>query len=125
MADEIKRTSILTVTNGRSKKPQRTIVNKRDQATDRTYEATVNIGTSEETLSFGDVTAKYIRLTNKDATNFVKVGFSAGVYGAVLDAKPTAAEDGGYMDIELFTGATIYIVADTAACDIQVEAISG
>lgn len=78
-----------------------------------------SIGTSEESLSFVDVTNNgWVQITNADTTNFVDVGFSTGVYGIRLLAGEKA-------QFRLKPSATIYIKADTAACRCRVVHFGG
>jgi len=72
------------------------------------------IGTSEESITFTDIgTVGWVHLYNADATNYVEVGFSTGVYGIKLKAADRA-------QFRLNTGATIYLKANTASCRVQV-----
>ena len=74
-----------------------------------------NIGTTEETLTISaDIgTNGYLEVINRDATNFVQIGYTAGVYFAKLLA--------GYaMVLPLDPSVTLLKVkADTAACQLQ------
>ncbi len=75
MADEIKVTLNVTVTNGTFKDSIRPGQISIDQATaSGGNPGTVTIGTSEENISFGDVTPGYVYIQNLDATNFVEFG---------------------------------------------------
>ena len=87
-----------------------------DQATARKYSEVKNVGTSEESVTaFGDISNNGVMyLYNLDATNYVSVGFSTGVYGirlkpggipAVFNGEPTA---------------DLYLLANTAACDVLI-----
>lgn len=77
------------------------------------------IGTSEESISFTDIgTNGWVQCHNTDATNYVEVGFSTGVYGIKLKA-------GDRAQFRLNTGATIYLKANTASCRVQVMHIGG
>lgn len=118
MANEIKITTGMSCLNGNLNitVPARTI--SVDQTTARGGNpASVEVGTSEETISFGDTTARYVHMQNLDATNFVEVGFSTGVYGIKLLAGETAL-------LPLKTTATMYAKADTSACTLQVIGLS-
>jgi hypothetical protein len=82
-----------------------------------------SIGTTEETVTFTDIgTNGQIVLQNKDATNYVQVGFSTGVYGIRL--KPGT---GGGIPVAftLEPGATLYMKANTAACRVSVWHLGG
>lgn len=81
---------------------------------------TVNIGTSEEVLAFGDITSLgIVWLLNMDATNFVELGpESSGAMVAALKLK--AGE--GYA-IRLKPGVTWRAKADTAAVNLFICAL--
>lgn len=75
----------------------------------------LSIGTSEETISIpadiGD--AGQMVLINRDDTNYVKVGISTGAYfGRLLPGVPAVVGLEPAID-------TLYLVADTADCDVQ------
>ena len=77
------------------------------------------IGTSEESITFTDIgTNGWVHLYNADATNYVEVGFSTGVYGIKLKA-------GDRAQFRLNTGITIYLKANTAASRVQCMHIGG
>mgnify|MGYP003646569833 CR=1 FL=1 len=114
MANEIKITAGMTCTNGNLsvQVPASTI--QVDQATAKGGgPASVDVGTTEETIGFGDITARYVFMKNLDAANFVQIGFSTGVYGIKLLSGETAV-------FPLLTSATVYAKADTATCTLQV-----
>jgi len=72
-----------------------------------------SIGTTEESITFTDISVNgWVKLVNEDATNYVQVGFSTGVYGIRL--KP-----GFFAEFFLEPGATIYLKANTAACRVR------
>ena len=81
---------------------------------------TVNIGTSVESVTFGDVTTPgWAMLTNLDATNFVQWGFSSGVYGGRMEAGETAGP------FRLDPGqSSIFLLANTAACNVLIQILS-
>lgn len=81
----------------------------------------VNIGTTEETLSFGDIAPGTVVLQNLDSTNYVEYGFSTGVYGCKLLPGASSTAGGQPHVINLTSGATVYIKANTAACDVFVS----
>tara|TARA_R100000951_G_scaffold106862_1_gene101745 strand:- start:390 stop:749 length:360 start_codon:yes stop_codon:yes gene_type:complete len=118
MANEIKITTGMSCLNGNLNitVPSRTI--SVDQTTARGGNpASVEVGTSEETISFGDTTARYVHMQNLDSTNFIELGFSTGVYGIKLLAGETAV-------FPLKTSASLKAKADTAACTLQVIGLS-
>lgn len=75
----------------------------------------VDVGTSEKTITFdtdvGD--AGYIVLINRDATNFVQIGFATTVYYLRLGPGEVAV-----MRLEP-TVSALYCKADTAAIELQ------
>lgn len=77
----------------------------------------VEIGTSEETISFGDNGPGWVFMENLDQTNYVEVGFSTGVYGIRLLAQNGTAQ------FYLNSGATIYARANTASCSVTVVGV--
>lgn len=118
MADEITITTGLSCTNGSLKILNSTTSIKYDQATARGGQPGVlNIGTSEETVTFTDITPGWSILTNLDSTNFVDLGFSTGVYGLTLPA-------GAQCVVKFKSGMTLYAKADTAAVDLQIVSLS-
>ena len=76
----------------------------------------VEIGTGEEThtidADIGD--CGYCFLKNRDATNFVQVGFATTVYNIRLLAGQVAV-----FPLEPSTSA-LYLKADTAACEVDI-----
>jgi len=77
------------------------------------------VGTSEEALLLGDVTAGgHIMLINRDSTNFVNVKVATA--GAIF-AKLKPLES---MRLRLGSGATApFVIADTASCNVEVFAV--
>lgn len=119
MADEITITTGLKVSNGNLVVTLPNRFTKFDQTTARGGgPGTVAIGTSEETISFGDISPGWVRMTNLDDTNYVQVGFATTDYGFRLLA------DKGTALFYLESGATIYAKANTASCDVLIEALN-
>jgi hypothetical protein len=84
-----------------------------DQAAVGAAEGVQEIGTSEESLSTGDLsTYGWLYLRNLDDTNYVQVGFSTGVYGIRLEPGEPAV-------FRTEPTATVYLLANTAACNVQ------
>jgi hypothetical protein len=82
--------------------------------------ATFTIGTTEETLSFGDITPGRIAFFNLDGTNFVEWGFATGARPGRLRPKVAATDPCGAPNtIDVTSGTTIYIKADTASCEVK------
>lgn len=118
MSNEIKVTVGLACTNGNLIVNVSPATIQVDQATAKGGgPASVDVGTVEETIGFGDITPRYVFVKNLDATNFVDIGFSTGVYGISLLAGETGV-------FPLKSGATVYAKADTAGCTVQVIALN-
>lgn len=76
----------------------------------------VTIGTTEESIAFSELsTLGWVVIQNLDSTNYVRWGFSAGAYGGRLRA-------GEYAVFRLNPGTTLYLIANTAACKVLVNA---
>lgn len=90
-----------------------------DQTLKRRQCITQNVGTSEESLAINsDISSVgLVTILNKDTSNFVQVGFATGVYGMRLRASqgiPACFEADT-------TSVVLYLKADTAACDVDIE----
>lgn len=118
MANEISVTVGLRCTNGNYKLTRNTETLQVDQTTaSGGSPGVISVGTTEEAVSFGDVTAGYCLMKNLDATNYVEVG-TTGAYSARLIA------GGGVALFYVNTGTTIYVKADTAACLVEITSVS-
>jgi hypothetical protein len=119
MANEISITTGMSVTNGYLKQTSPTETRQFTQTTGRAGSTCQDIGTSEETVSFGDVVPGYVRATNLDTTNFVSLRFvSAGANAIKL------LPNGGQACFHLGVSVTLYAIADTAACKVKFDAIN-
>ena len=115
MANEITITTQLALSNGTVRVAPGSISAQFDQSTARGGNpGFVNIGTSEETVSFGDVTAGWVQMINHDDTNYVEVGSATTEYMVRLPANK------GMALFYLNTGKTLYVKANTAACDVEI-----
>ena len=75
----------------------------------------VTIGTTEESVAFGELTNKgWVMMQNLDPTNYVQWGFSTGVYGGRMRAGETAGPF--RMD-----ATSIFLRANTAACKVLIK----
>lgn len=84
------------------------------QTTARHEDKLQTIGTTEETASFADIgTNGYCFLYNADATNYVEWGVATGVYSGKLKPGEVAL-------FRLNTGKTLYLKANTSACDVRI-----
>lgn len=78
----------------------------------------LTIGTTEESEAFSELgTLGWFVMRNLDDTNYVQWGFSTGVYGGRLKAGESAGP------FRLEPGATLYLKANTAACQVLVYAL--
>lgn len=118
MANEVKISTQVTGKNGtvdytgKSQAPTFTQTNVRSGL------IPLDVGTTQESVSFGDITPGFLRLTNLDTTNFVEFGTVTGNLGFILPANL------GTGVAYLKSGQTLYVKADTAACKILIEAFS-
>lgn len=118
MADEITISFSMRCINGELSFNLPATAKTFDQTTARAGTFTVDVGTSEETLSTGDLAGGFVSLVNLDATNYVEVGFATGVYPIKLRA------ESGPLLVELNGSPTIYLKANTAACKVQAAVIN-
>jgi len=119
MANEISVTVGASVSNGYLKQTTATQTRQFTQTTGRAGSTCQDIGTSEETVSFGDVVPGYIVATNLDTTNFVSLRFVSGGANAIK-----LLPNGGQACFHLGAGVTLYAIADTAACKVKFDAIN-
>lgn len=93
---------------------ERSFSDQFDVAGDALISAVQNIGTADETLSLGDVSAiGFIFLRNADATNYVEIGYTSGTYFGKLLA-------GEYCVLRAGAGLTaIHAKANTAAINLD------
>jgi hypothetical protein len=77
----------------------------------------VTIGTTEESIAFGELTTQgYLIMQNLDPDNYVRWGFSTGVYGGRVNAGEVTGP------FRLNPGSTLYLIADTDPCKMLVLA---
>ena len=117
MANEIQITSTIQAAKGSLEFNGRPLRILADQGTARAGSFTVDVATSEASINFGDIAPGYVRLLNLDATNFVRLRFAT-------TANAIRVPKGGVALFYLDSGVTLYAIADTAACKIQVDAIN-
>lgn len=79
----------------------------------------VDVGTTEETLTINDVgTPGIVAIQNLDDTNYVQWGISTGAYTGRLLATEVANP------FRIDSGVTtLYLKANTAACDVRVVVV--
>lgn len=122
MANEIRTNLTVSVSNGSFKdnfQPGTIQMNQSTAAGGNP--GTVNIGTSEEDVAFGDVTPGLIVMQNLDSTNFVKFGPKNGSNAMQLMGK---ISPGKIAYFELGSGVTLRMQADTAACNVLIKGYS-
>lgn len=118
MAQEIKITTSLGVTNGALSVPPAGSTKAYDQASPiAPAPGGVTVGTAEEAIDFGDVTPGWTEMINLDDTNYVEFGFSTGVYGFMLPP-------GASCVMKLVSGVTLYAKSNTADCEVYVKGVS-
>ena len=115
MADEITVVAELSLENGNIEhdfRPDAVLV---DQAAGKFIDEILDIGTSEETISFGDIATKgYCVIQNLDSTNYVTYGPDST--GMVTFGRLNAG------DIALFridNSVTLKAQANTASCKVR------
>jgi hypothetical protein len=116
MANEISVTVGASVTNGYLRQTTQTQTRQFTQTTARAGSVCQDVGTSEETVAFGDVVPGYVVATNLDTTNFVSLRFASGGGNAIR-----LPANGGQACFHLGTGITLYAIADTAACKVKFD----
>ena len=117
MADEIKVSLYTRVTKGALKHDFVPSTLSLTMTGSLIYDVTSTIGTAEETLgpNFGDIgTEGLCVIYNLDTTNYIQVGFATTVYGMRLRGSSSPAV------FFLEPGATLYLKANTASCNVRV-----
>ena len=116
MADEITLNIRLQLENGALLDDNRPSAQSITQTTQTMFKSVVSIGTSEESVTYAELTAPGIcYLKNLDATNYVQWGVATTVYTGRLKASDAPAM------FRLDPGATtLYLKANTAACKVLI-----
>lgn len=117
MASEIRITKQIRLQKGAMKHEFTPAALALTQTGSLVYDSVHSIGTSEETAgpTFGDIgTEGWCCIYNLDTANYVQVGFATGAYGMRLYGSGAPA------DFFLEPGATLYLKADTAACNVRI-----
>lgn len=117
MAGELKISKVIRLQKGAMKTEFVPAPLSLTQAGALVYDTVLSIGTSEETAgpTFGDIgTEGWVCIYNLDATNYVQVGFATTVYGMRLYGAGAPA------DFFIEPGATLYLKANTAACNVRI-----
>lgn len=116
MANEIQIRVHLSVANGNLSDTTNITYNVDQTAVGGPTPGYVTIGTTEESVAFGELGTKgIVFIQNLDPTNFIDWGFSTGVYGSAIPAGETAGP------FRLKSGTTLYLKADTAACKCLIK----
>jgi hypothetical protein len=112
MSDEITLSVRFDVTNGSYAPGSINLSNLQfDQAAIGADERIQSVGTSEETLGEALSTTGWLFMRNLDGTNYVEWGPATNTYVGRLEA-------GEFAIFRTIPAATIYIKANTAACDV-------
>lgn len=119
MANEISVTIGASVTNGFLKQTSATTTRQFNQTTARAGSICQDVGTSEESVSFGDGVPGYIVATNLDATNFVSLRFVTGGANAIK-----LLPNGGQACFHIGASVSLFAIADTAACKVKFDWIN-
>lgn len=113
MANEITLTVGMRLINGLLRVTPEQITRRFNQTTARGGgPGVVDVGTSAENISFGDIVPGYVWAINLDTTNFVHLRFSSGDNGPLLRA------NGGMALFEMPSAVTLAAIADTATCKV-------
>lgn len=89
---------------------------KEDISGDGHIDNVQNIGTSEESVTLGDIsTPGYVFIENLDSTNYVEIAATTTEYCVKLGA--------GQMCLFPLDGTTLFAKANTAACNVRFLAI--
>lgn len=118
MANEIQIRQTIKVTNGSLSFSYDTGTLQFDQAAaGGPTPGYVTIGTTEESITFSELgTLGWVIIKNLSTANYVRWGFSTGVYGGRLEPGETAS-------FRLNPATTLYMIANTAACKCLVYGI--
>lgn len=118
MADEISMIVDLTLDNGNVEhdfRPDSILI---DQSTARFVDTVLDIGTSAETISFGDISVKgMVVLQNLDSTNYIQYGPDST--GQVTLGRLNAGEVAAF---RMDDSATLKATANTATCKMRMIA---
>ena len=118
MANEITVTGKITLKNGKFELELNSRSLQADQAGTGGVHQEQNIGTTYEAISLGEVTtAGYAMFRNNDDTNFLQIGLDGGAALTPV-MKLLAGETAGPFRID--AAATLFALADTAACELEV-----
>jgi hypothetical protein len=118
MANEITVSTGMQLTNGKLVVPTSSGTFQLDQTTARSTSFVQDIGTSEETITWGDMTPEYVEMINLDPTNYVTFG------NVTLNLDGKLSANGGRACFELDTGGVLILKADTSTCKVRITAFN-
>ena len=118
MANEITALAKFTLDNGALKYTSNPGSIQIDQTTARMFSSVVNVGTSEEVITLGDVSAPRVCvMQNLDATNYCEWGpTDSGAMVVAGRLRPASIPS----QFEIDPGITLRMKSNTAACDVLV-----
>ena len=118
MANEITALAKFALDNGSLKYTSNPGSIQIDQTTARMFASVVTVGTTEEVVTFGDVSAPRVCvMQNLDATNHCEWGpTSSGAMVVAGRLRPASVAS----QFEIDPGITLRMKADTSACDVLV-----
>ena len=118
MADEISITQQVVIANGNYKRTFAPGTLKVDQTALGASSGIWSIGTSEEDITFTDITTEgWLVMKNHDATNFVEWGASATTPTLATIGRMEAGESAVF---RMEPTVTLRMKADTASCKVEI-----
>lgn len=120
MANEIRIATVFSCTNGSFKETFNTGTLQFDQAAIGLSGGVYSIGTSEEAISFTDISTEgYLWLRNMDATNYVDWGPEES--SAMIEMG--RLEPGEFAIMRMFPTAVLRLKANTSACKVLIKVL--
>jgi hypothetical protein len=124
MANELQATAQLSYTKDNARMAVQATVSITVAGT-KYCDVVQNIGTAREDIVFGDIgTPGYFMVQNLDATNYVELSSDAGSTYSIKLTPAASATVGGGAAMVANNGATWSARANTAACNISVQAVA-
>jgi len=87
---------------------------QRDQTLKRHFDQVVSIGTTEENVTFGDISTNGFLIMYNIGANYVEWGTTTADYGGKMESGDSAGP------FRLNAGKSLYMKANTAACDVRI-----
>lgn len=100
--------------NARNQHVFQSLLVQRDQTLKRHFDQIVSIGTTEENITFGDISTNGFLLMYNIGANYVEWGTTTTDYPGRMLAGDIAGP------FRLNAGKTLYMKANTAACDVRI-----